>query len=85
MDKNQKTMKMYLLYAGDSWLSNSSIYLVAVCTSHEKAKELAITHSNSGREPMTDDDLNDIECYNQTYGRNENYMISPTETDTLDI
>ena len=57
-------MKLHLLYIGDAWLSNSSLELLAVCTSFEKAVELAVE---------------------QTYGLDNNYMISSAITDTLDI
>lgn len=40
-------MKLHLLYIGDAWLSNSSLELLAVCTSFEKAVELAVEHSKN--------------------------------------
>lgn len=77
-------MKVYLLYSGNAWLNNSSLQLLSVCTSLEKAYELAKNHSKDGREPMTEADESELAYHRQTYGRDENYLICETNTDELD-
>lgn len=76
--------KVYLLYTGNAWLNTSSLQLIAVCTSVEKAVELACTHASEGEEPLEEDDKNELEMNRQTYGRDENYLICECEMDVID-
>ncbi len=76
--------KVFLLYAGNAWLNTSSLHLVAVCSSVEKAIELACIHSNEGEEPLEEDDQHELEMNLQTYGRDENYLICECEIDKID-
>lgn len=77
-------MKVLLLYSGNAWLNNSSLQLLSVCTSIERACELAKVHSQEGREPLTEEDESELDCNRQTYGRDENYLICETNTDEQD-
>lgn len=78
-------MKLYLLYIGDAWLSNSSLELLAVCTTFEKAVELAVEHSKKHNSRLWESDIRELQINKQTYGLDNNYMISSAITDTLDI
>ena len=78
-------MKLYLLYIGDAWLSNSSLELLAVCTTFEKAIELAVKHSKEHNSQLWESEIHELEINKQTYGLDNNYMISSAVTDTLDI
>lgn len=76
--------KVYLLYAGNAWLNTSSLQLLAVCSTQEKAVKLAIDHSNDGEEALDDESIEELESNRQTYGRDENYLICETEMDQID-
>lgn len=76
--------KVYLLYAGNAWLNISSLQLIAVCSSVEKAVSLAIEHSEAGEEPIYEDAKEELGNNRQTYGRDENYLICECEMDQLD-
>lgn len=76
-------MKLYLLYLGDAWLSNSSLELLAVCTSKEKAIELACQDAKKHNHPLWESDMNELIQNNQTYGLDNNYMIDNTIADEL--
>lgn len=77
-------MTVYLLYSGNSWLDNSSLRLLSVCSCKERAYKLARQHSNVGEEPLSEIDFNLLVEYSQTQGREENYLICPTEVDKLE-
>lgn len=76
--------KVYLLYTGNAWLNTSSLQVIAVCSTFEKAIELACIHSNDGKEPLEEDDKDELEMNRQTYGRDENYLICECEIDEID-
>lgn len=77
--------KVYLLYFGNAWLNTSSLQLLAVCTTPDRAVDLAVEHAKDGEEPLDDESIEELESYQrQTYGRDENYLICETELDELD-
>lgn len=76
--------KVYLLYSGNAWLNPSSLQLLSVCTTVERAIELAVKHAEGGEEPLDDESKAELESQHQTYGREENYLICETELDQLD-
>lgn len=76
--------KVYLLYSGNAWLNTSSLHLLAVCSTPEKAIELAETHANGGDEPLDDESKEELERNRSTYGRDENYLICENNIDKLD-
>lgn len=76
--------KVYLLYSGNAWLNTSSLQLHSVCSTIERACELAKVHSQSGEERLNEEDVSELECNRSTYGRDENYLIRETEMDKLD-
>lgn len=76
--------KVYLLYSGNAWLNTSSLQLLAVCSSMEKAIELAVSHANDGDTPLDDEDVSELEINRQTYGRDDNYLICECNIDELD-
>ena len=78
-------MNLYLLYLGDCWLSNVSLELIAVCSTFDKAIELACENSKIDGHRLRESDINELRINHQTYGLNDNYMISKIEVDTLDI
>jgi len=59
--------------------------LLAVCTTFEKAIELAVKHSKEHNSRLWESDIHELEINKQTYGLDNNYMISSAVTDTLDI
>lgn len=77
-------MKVYLLYSGNAWLNTSSLQLLAVCTSYEKACQLADIHSQDGEEPFDESVRNELRDNGATFGRDENYKICETATDELE-
>ena len=77
-------MKLYLLYIGDAWLSNSSLELLAVCTTFDKAVDLAYKDSKKHNKKLRESDINELKENRQTYGLNNNYMISSIVSDDLD-
>lgn len=77
-------MKVYLLYSGDTWLSKSSLVLLAVCSTKSIAISLATEHAQGGEEPLADYDLSMLERYGQTYDKDCNYFVCEVEMDTLD-
>lgn len=76
--------KVYLLYSGNAWLNTSSLSLLVVCSTPEKAIELAVSHSKDGDEPLEEASKEELENNRSTYGRDENYLICETEIDQLD-
>lgn len=77
-------MKVHLLYSGDTWLSKSSLLLLAVCSTKFVAISLATEHAKGGEETLIDYDLRMLERYGQTYGKDSNYLVCETDMDTLD-
>lgn len=77
-------MKLHLLYIGDCWLTNSSLELLAVCSTFDKAIELACEHAKKHGNKLWESDVNELREHHQTYGRNDNYMISNIISDTLE-
>ena len=77
-------MKLYLLYIGDAWLSNSSLELLAVCTTFDKAVDLAYKDSKKHNKKLWESDINELKENRQTYGLDNNYMISSIASDELD-
>ncbi|MBJ2190648.1 MAG: hypothetical protein JFT10_07345 [Muribaculaceae bacterium] len=77
-------MKLYLLYIGDAWLSNSSLELLAVCTTFDKAVDLAYKDSKKNNQKLWESDINELKQNKQTYGLDNNYMISSIIADELD-
>ncbi|WP_290396026.1 hypothetical protein [uncultured Duncaniella sp.] len=49
--------KVYLLYTGNAWLNTSSLQLLAVCTTTDRAVELAVEHAKDGEEPLDDESI----------------------------
>lgn len=76
--------KVYLLYSGNAWLNNSSLQLLAVCSTEGKAIELATDHAKDGEEPLDEEAIEELEMYSQTNGRDENYLICECSMDELD-
>ena len=76
--------KVYLLYSGNAWLNTSSLQLLSVCSTVERAIELAVEHAEGGEEPLDDESKDELESQHQTYGGDENYLICETELDQLD-
>ena len=76
--------KVYLLYSGNAWLNTSSLQLLSVCTTTDRAVELAVEHAKDGEEPLDDESIEELDSQRQTYGRDENYLICETELDELD-
>ena len=77
-------MKLYLLYIGDAWLSNSSLELLAVCTTFDKVVDLAYKDSKKNNQKLWESDINELKQNKQTYGLDNNYMISSIIADELD-
>lgn len=77
-------MKLYLLYIGDAWLSNSSLELLAVCTTFDKAVDLTYKDSKKNNQKLWESDINELKQNKQTYGLDNNYMISSIIADELD-
>ncbi len=77
-------MKLYLLYIRDAWLSNSSLELLAVCTTFDKAVDLAYKDSKKNNQKLWESDINELKQNKQTYGLDNNYMISSIIADELD-
>ena len=77
-------MNVHLLYSGDTWLSKSSLTLLAVRSTKAVAVSLAAEHANGGEEPLSDYDLSMLERYGQTYDKDNNYLVCETDMDTLD-
>lgn len=77
-------MKLYLLYIGDAWLSNSSLELLTVCTTFDKAVDLAYKDSKKNNQKLWESDINELKQNKQTYGLDNNYMISSIIADELD-
>lgn len=75
---------VYLLYSGNAWLNNSSLQLLAVCSTEGKANDLAIAHAKEGEEPLDEESLEELELYRQTQGRDENYLICECCLDELE-
>lgn len=51
----------------------------------EKAVELAVEHSKKHNSRLWESDIRELQINKQTYGLDNNYMISSAITDTLDI
>lgn len=85
-------MDVYLVYNGDQWLSTSSLYLVAVCTSREKAEELLLEDmmKNYGIvscESVPEDEYNEANMYLEDCIReleNHNCVMGPEWAYTID-
>lgn len=76
--------KVYLLYSGNAWLNTSSLHLLSVCSTVERAIELAVEYAEGGEESLDDESIEELDSQRQTYGRDENYLICETELDELD-
>lgn len=89
-------MKVYLVYKGDAWLSTSSLNLVAVCTSKEKAEELMFDDLVENYNVIGDSDSSDDEdaiyledCIDEYHATGQilcpgfGYTIQPVDTDEI--
>lgn len=61
--------KVYLLYTGNAWLNTSSLHLLSVCSTVERAIELTVEHAKDGEEPLDDESIEELYSQRQTYGR----------------
>lgn len=75
--------KVYLLYSGNAWLNVSSLRIIAICSTKEKAVELATAHAKED-EPLDDEDVQNLLHINQTCHRDDNYLICEQDVDVLD-
>ena len=75
--------QVYLLYSGNAWLNNTSLKLLAVCSTKTKAIQLSEEDAMDTDEHLTDYDLKTLFEINQTYSRDCNYLICQTDVDTL--
>lgn len=75
-------MNIYLLYQGDAWLSTSSLELIGVFSSLEKASN----HLHKKREELglTQEQLNQFNEIQQTQGYEINYYCEIQELDPND-
>ncbi len=60
------SIRLYLLYIGDAWLSCSSLELLAVCTTFEKAGELATEHPDNHNGQLWESDIRELKINKQT-------------------
>lgn len=75
---------VFAVYCGDPWLSYSSLDLVGVCSTRNKAIKMVKDHAirfDYGK--ITKDDLFCLKSHNQTQGRDYNYMICEGEMNKL--
>lgn len=76
--------EVFLLYSGNAWLEYSSLKLLAVCSSKEKAIIFAKKDARKNKDRLSDYDLMMLQDYKQTQGRDNNYLIAPVNMDELD-
>lgn len=76
-------MKVYILYQTDAWLSHASKQIIAICSTTPKAVEMARENAEEQREPLKDDDINMLDSYSQTQGRDTNYLIEEAEINRI--
>ena len=74
---------VFLLQVGDRWLSTDSFSNVAICTNLEEAIDLALQDSQINDDELSGAEIKQLWDNNQTYGRDNNYMISVIELDEL--
>ena len=75
--------RVYVVYAGDRWLSTASLELIAVCDNVENVFKLIEEDAKDINEPLTDYHKEELEKHFQTQGRECNYMIEATELNIL--
>lgn len=75
--------QVYLLYCGNAWLNTDSFRLLAVCSTKEKAIELAKEDAENTDESLSDFDLEALSKHSQTNFRDCNYVICIADIDTL--
>lgn len=92
-------MRIYLVYNGDGWLSTSSLNLVAVCESKEKAEELmfddlvenydVVSQENLSEDEFDEDSIYLEDCINEYHSTGQilgcgfGYAIRPIDTDEI--
>lgn len=74
---------VFLLQVGDRWLSTDSLSNVAICTKREEALSLAIQDSKNNNDELSDEEIEQLWDSDQTYGRDNNYIIYLINLDEL--
>lgn len=74
---------VYVIYAGDKWLSASSLELIAVCDNTGTALTLIDKDAEDINEPLTAYHRISLLENLQTQGRDCNYIVEPVELNTL--
>ena len=74
-------MKVYILYQTDAWNSHESEQVIAVCSTRQKAIELADRNAIETQEKLSKHDLEMLEEIGQTQSRQTNYLIEPIIVD----
>ena len=71
---------VHLVYSTDAWHTHSSKELIGAYSSHIKAvKALKIIRK------LNKDEIEELNIYYQTQGREENFVIEAVELDLIDL
>jgi hypothetical protein len=74
---------IFLLYITDAW--NSNPVLLVPCTTKKIALKLAKNDAKYREKQLTEYEVNFLEEYYQTQGRDENYQIEEIKLNTLEL
>lgn len=68
--------EVFLLYCGNTWLDKSSLEMIAICATLNKAVELAVEDARENSEAaLSADEVAELERICMTQGSEENYLI----------
>ena len=67
--------KVYVLFSGDEWLSNTSLTFMGVYSSADKAINAMITNSDCGDMIELQSMINEMRTDLHTFGHDVNWMI----------
>lgn len=76
-------MKVQLLFSGNTWLSVSSLQLIAVCSDIEHAIKIACNACDDSGDPLTSKEIKELRDLRETFSRDENFMIAEQEINKI--
>ena len=76
--------EIYVVYSADAWLMTASKEIIGVCTDTSNCISVIQQYiKKNDEESLSDDDMKMLDCYNQTQGRQTNFIIEELEMDVL--
>lgn len=69
---------VFILFSCYAWHSNESKRIISVCENMDFAQEFAARNAKEENDPLSKNDVLNLEFQKQTQGRDLNYLIEET-------